>query len=45
MMKMDIIDYSQLYIESHYMEFRIPPKNNEVNQIFQKKKFHKFLFD
>jgi hypothetical protein len=37
-MKIDEINYSQEYIGSHYMEFSIPSKDNEVKKIFLRKK-------
>jgi len=43
-MKTDLVNFSQEYIESNYMEFNIPPKNNEVNKIEKKKKFDQFSF-
>lgn len=39
MMKMESVNFSQEFIESHYMEFRIPPKDNEVNQHGNKKTY------
>ena len=30
LMKIESLNYNQEYIDSHYMEFCIPPKNNEV---------------
>ncbi len=44
MMKIDSVNFSQEYIESHYMEFNIPPKNNEVNKIKKKKFLINFHF-
>ena len=32
MMKMESVNFSQEYIETHYMEFNIPPKNNDVRE-------------
>ena len=30
MMKSDLVNFNQEFIESHYMEFRIPAVNDEV---------------
>jgi 2-polyprenyl-6-methoxyphenol hydroxylase-like FAD-dependent oxidoreductase len=46
-MKTDIINYSQEYIDSHYMEFSIPSKDNEVKKIILRKtkiNFHMIKF-
>jgi hypothetical protein len=42
LMKMEAINFSQEYIDSYYMEFSIPPRNNEVNSKQRKKNLNKF---